>query len=75
MLVEELGNLGLDGLRQQGTRPIAQDFRERVLEGSWLNQLGHVIVWHGISLLRWRSEVVKQPHDMPPSPLHAVTNF
>lgn len=21
------------------------------------------------------SEVVKQPHDMPPSPIHAVTNF
>jgi hypothetical protein len=32
-----------------------------------LNQTHNVIVGHGISLLRWRSEVVKQPHDMPPS--------
>lgn len=38
-----------------------------VVEGSWLNQSDDVIVGHGISLLRWRSEVVKQPHDMPPS--------
>ena len=44
------GNLGLDSLHQQGTRPIAQNFRERILEGSWLYQLGHVIVWYGISL-------------------------
>jgi hypothetical protein len=36
---------------------------------------GHVIVRHGISLLRWRSEIVKQPHDMPPSPIPAVTDF
>ena len=75
MIVEELGNLGLDGLRQQSARSIAQTFGERILKGFWLNQIGDVIVWHGISLLWWRSEVVKQPHDMPPSPIHAVTNF
>jgi hypothetical protein len=75
MLVEELGNLGLVGLGQQGTRPNAQDFRERLLGGSWLNQIGHVIVWRVISLLRWRNEIVKQPHDRPPSPIQAVTNF
>jgi len=57
----------LDRLREQGTRPFAQDLGELVLEGSWLNQSDDVIVGHGISLLRWRSEVVKQPHDMPPS--------
>jgi hypothetical protein len=75
MLVEKRRNLGFDRLRQQGARAIAQDFCERILEASWLNQPRHVIVGHGISLLRWRSEVVKQPHDMPPSPIHAVTNF
>jgi len=67
MAGEELGDLGLDRLRQQATRPAAQDLGEPVLECSWLNQTDNVIVGHGISLLRWRSEVVKQPHDMPPS--------
>ena len=33
MLVEKAGDLGLDCLRQQGTRPIAQDFRELIVEG------------------------------------------
>ncbi len=27
------------------------------------------------TLLRWRSGVVKQLHDLPPLPIHAVTNF
>src|SRR5215813_14891361 len=63
---QKLGHLGLDRLRQKITRPTAQDFGELILEGPWLNQLDNVIVRHGISLLRWRSEVVKPPHDMPP---------
>ena len=67
MLGEKAGDLGLDRLREQGTGPVAQDFRELVVEGSWLNQSDDVIVGHGISLLRWRSEGVKHPHDMPPS--------
>ena len=50
-----------------GTRPIAQDFGELILDVSWLNQLDDVIFGHGISLLRWRSGGVKHPHDMPPS--------
>ena len=37
MLGEELGDLGLDRLRQQGPRPAAQDFGEPILECSWLN--------------------------------------
>ena len=67
VLVEEAGDLGLNRLREQGTRPIAKDFRELVVEGSWLNQSDDVIVGHGISLLCWRSGGVKHPHDMPPS--------
>jgi hypothetical protein len=67
VLGEEAGDLGLDRLREQGTRPVAQDFREWVVEGSWLNQPDDVIVGHGISLLCWRSGGVKHPHDMPPS--------
>jgi hypothetical protein len=67
MAGEELRDLGLDRLRQQGPRSAAQDLGEPIFECSWLNQPDNVIVRHGISLLRWRSEVVKQPHDMPPS--------
>jgi len=75
VLAKELGDLGLDRLGQQGPRSAAQDLGEPILECSWLNQLDNVIVRHGISLLRWRSEVVKQPHDMPPFPIRSVTNF
>src|SRR5262249_39915072 len=64
---EELRHFGLDRLRQKIARATAQDFSELILESPWLNQLDNVIVRHGISLLWWRSEVVKQPHDMPPS--------
>jgi len=72
---QKLGDLRLDRLRQQGTGPVAQDLGERIDERPWLKQFGDIIVGHGISLLGWRSEVVKQPHDMPPSPIQAVTNF
>jgi hypothetical protein len=75
MLAEKIGDLRLHGLGQQGARPGAQHLGELVVERSWLNQLDDVIVGHGISLLRWRSGGVKHPHDMPPSPIHAVTNF
>ena len=67
MLAEKVCDLGLDRLGEQGTRPVAQDFGELIVEDSWLNQLDDVIVGHGISLLRWRSGGVKHPHDMPPS--------
>src|SRR5580765_4922410 len=66
MLAEKVCNLGLYRLGEQGTRPIAQDFSELILDVSWLNQLDDVIFGHGISLLRWRSGGVKHPHDMPP---------
>jgi hypothetical protein len=49
VLVEEAGNLGLNRLREQGTRPTAQDFGELVFERSWLNQSDDVIVRHGIA--------------------------
>ena len=75
VLGEELGDLGLDGLGEQGARPVAQNFGERVVERPWLNQLDDVIVRSRRILLRWRSGGVEHPHDTPPSPLHAVTNF
>jgi hypothetical protein len=66
MLADKVRDFGLDRLGQQGTRPVAQDFSELVVDVSWLNQLDNVIFGHGISLLRWRSGGVKHPHDMPP---------
>src|SRR5215475_15802721 len=66
MLCEKLSDLGLYGLGQQRARALSQDFGELIVKRSWLNQLEHVIVGHGISLLRWRSGGVKHPHDMPP---------
>jgi AAA+ superfamily predicted ATPase len=66
MLGEKISDLGLYGLSQQGARPLPEDFGELIVKGSWLNQLGYVIVGHGISLLRWRSGGVKHLHDMPP---------
>src|SRR6267154_2347353 len=66
MLAEKVCDLGLYRLGEQGTRPVAQDFSELILDVSWLNQLDDVIFGHGISLLRWRSGGVKHPHDMPP---------
>ena len=66
MLADKVRDLGLHGLGQQDTRPVAQDCGELVVDVSWLNQLDNVIFEHGISLLRWRSGGVKHPHDMPP---------
>src|ERR1700704_4057944 len=66
MLAEKVCDLGLYRLGEQRTRPVAQDFRELIVDVCWLNQLDDVIFGHGISLLWWRSGGVKHPHDMPP---------
>jgi len=52
MLGEKIRDLGLYGLSQQRARALPQDFGELVVKGSWLNQLEHVIVGRGISLLQ-----------------------
>src|SRR4029077_5476067 len=75
MLAEKVCDLGLYRLGEQGTRPVAQDFSELILDVCWLNQLDDVIFGHGISLLWWRSGGVKHPHDMPPFRFPPVTNF
>src|SRR6266513_2982332 len=67
MLAEKVCDLGLYRLGEQRTRPVAQDFRELIVDVRWLNQLDDVIFGYGISLLWWRSGGVKHPHDMPPS--------
>src|SRR5215472_869874 len=74
MLGEKICDLGLYGLRQQGARPLPEDFAELIVKGSWLNQLGYVIVGHGISRLRWRSGGVRQaPPRYAALPIRAVT--
>ena len=41
---EEIGDLGLDRMRQKCMRSIAQNIGELIVEWSWLNQLGDGIV-------------------------------
>jgi len=66
---EKIGDLRLDGLREQRTRTVAQNLGQRIGEGSWLGELENAIVGHGVSLLCWRSGGVEHPHDTPPYPL------
>src|ERR1700756_4631984 len=55
MAAEQGRNLGLDGLRQQRTRAVAQNLGQRIGKSSWLRKLENITVGHGVSLLRWRS--------------------
>src|SRR3954469_26031516 len=68
MAAEEGCDLRLDGLRQQGSGALAQNFGQRVGELGWLDQLDDSILGHGVSLLRWRSGGLEHPHDTPPHP-------
>ena len=66
---EEGCDLRLDGLRQQRSRALAQNFGERVGELSWLDQLERRYPgsWRVTpSVEKWRLE---HPHDTPPQPL------
>src|SRR4051794_10895115 len=58
---EEGCDLRLDGLRQQGSRALAQNFGERVGERGWLDQLDDIILDHDVSLLWWRSGGLNTP--------------
>src|SRR4051794_6331393 len=79
MLGEEFGHLGLDRLRQQGTRPVAQHLGERVGKQPWLMQLDHVSIGHGVSLLCWRSggsdtPTIRRLLSVSPSPTSAYSS-
>jgi hypothetical protein len=50
-MVEEGGNLRLDGMGQKGTSTAAQHLGKR----PWLGKLENVTLGHGVSLLQWRS--------------------
>ena len=75
MQAEQGRNLGLDRLRQQRTRTVAQNLGQRIGKSSWLGELENVSVGHGVSLLRWRSGRLRTPPRYAALPLHAVTNF
>src|SRR3954449_10866004 len=75
MSMQEITDLRLNGLCQQGTCPAAQNLGERIREGPWLRKLENVTVDHGVSLLRWRSGGVEHPHDTPPYPLMPSPTF
>src|SRR4051794_12374757 len=82
---EEGCDLRLDGLRQQGSRALAQNFGERIGELGWLDQLDDSILDHGVSLLRWRSGGSNTPtirrlnpsrrHQLPRIPRKGVGNY
>jgi hypothetical protein len=67
--------LGLDGLRQQRSRAVAQNLGQRVRKSSWLAELENVSLGHGVSLLRWRSGGFEHPHDTPPYPFMPSPTF
>src|SRR3954447_1183003 len=75
MSMQEITDLRLNGLCQQGTCPAAQNLGERIREGPWLRKLENVSVDHGVSLLRWRSGGVEHPHDTPPYPFMPSPTF
>src|SRR6476620_7168379 len=79
MLGEKFGHLGLDRLRQQGARSVAQHLGERVGKRPWLKQLDHGSIGHGVSLLCWRSggsntPTIRRPPPVTPSPTSAYTS-
>src|SRR5215213_9984894 len=79
MLGEKFGHLGLNRLRQQGARSVAQHLGERVGKRPWLKQLDHGSIGHGVSLLCWRSGGANTPTirrllPVRPSPTSAYTS-
>jgi hypothetical protein len=75
MAAHKSRNLGLDRLRQQRSRAIAQNLGQRIGKRSWLGESQDVSVGHGVSLLRWRSGGVEHPHDTPPYPFMPSPTF
>src|SRR5690349_24984305 len=80
VLGEKLGDLGLDRLRQQGARSIAQHLGERVGKRPWLKQLDHVSIGHGVSLLGWRgggldTPTIRRLLPLSPSPTSAYNSW
>ena len=67
--------LGLNRLRQQCLRAVAQDLSQRIAKTSWLRKREEISFGHAVSLLRWRSGGVKHPHGTPPHPFVPSPTF
>jgi hypothetical protein len=52
MAGEQVCDLGLNRLRQQRSRAIAQHLRQRISKSSWLGKLENVSLGHGV-LYQW----------------------
>jgi hypothetical protein len=50
---ESFGNFGLNRLRQQGTRAVAQRLGQRIGDVARLAQGDDIILFHGVSILQW----------------------
>jgi hypothetical protein len=50
---EQGGYFGLDRLRQQRSRPVAQHLGQRIGKCPWLGELENISLGHGVSLLVW----------------------
>ena len=73
---EEGSHLGLDGLGEQSSRPIAENFCERVHERPWLDELDDAIVGHGVSSFGGEvaglcTATIRRLHPFTPSPTSA----
>jgi hypothetical protein len=73
MAAEQGGYFGLDRLRQQRSRPVAQNLGQWIGECPWLGELENISL--GVSLLRWRSGGFETPPRYAASIPHAVTTF
>jgi hypothetical protein len=62
-------------LSQQRACALPKDFGRLNAKASWLYQCGHVIVGHGILLLRRRRGSLMHSYDRPPFQILAVTGF
>src|SRR6516162_4354238 len=58
---EQARNLGLDGLRQNRSRAVAQNLGQRIAKSSWLRELENISVGHGVSLLAGEVEASNTP--------------
>jgi hypothetical protein len=75
MAVEQGRNLGLDRLRKQRSRAVAQNFGQRIGECPWLGESENITIGYGVSLLRWRSGGFEHHHDTPPYPFMPSPTF
>ena len=71
MAGEQGGNLGLDRLRQQRSRAVAQHLGQRIGKSSWLGQLESVSLSHGGEVEASNTPTIRRFTSLTPSPTFA----